>query len=273
MENAREQSVIKTGFHWPGLFDLFKLFRIAPVFLLVLIGVPLLFRQRQQLPVGEAWWALISGVMGMGLVLLTATMTLISPNYTGFVMFSQIILTAGWLAMAEKLFPEYKRWVRAAIFGCVVLVSIRAAGMTTWGVVCACKNSYARTHTVLREELNPFIKTNAPVLVSSAFLYSAREFGVQRPIHSDWYFDHAVWINDAEFNALVRIKPAKLVLTQFDYYRAFVPVLARLRQSSELVTIRVRDLAAVRTPDSIPSLQRVVQHISWAPVIVDLDWK
>ena len=50
-------------------------------------------------------------------------------------------------------------------------------------------------------------------------------------------------------------------------------MLAKLRQHPELVTVQVRDETAVRTPDSIPAMQRVVQHISWAPVIVDLDWK
>jgi hypothetical protein len=40
-----------------------------------------------------------------------------------------------------------------------------------------------------------------------------------------------------------------------------------------MVDIHVRNLAQVRSPDSMPSLQRVLQHISWAPVIVDLDWK
>ena len=74
-------------------------------------------------------------------------------------------------------------------------------------------------------------------------------------------------------DGLIRLKPVKLVLTQFDYYRSFLPVLEQLRGKSDLVKITVRDQAAVRTPDSIPSFQRVVQHISWAPVVVDLDWQ
>jgi hypothetical protein len=63
------------------------------------------------------------------------------------------------------------------------------------------------------------------------------------------------------------------VLTQFDYYRSFERVLAQLRQHPELAAIRVRDLAEIKPPDAIPALSRVVQNISWAPVIVDLDWK
>jgi hypothetical protein len=98
------------------------------------------------------------------------------------------------------------------------------------------------------------------------------ESGVRSPIYADWYFDHVNWTNHTELAGLIRFKPSKLVLTQFDYYRSFQGVLAQLRQQPGLVSITVRDQAAVRTPDSIPSLRRVVQHISWAPVIVDLEW-
>ena len=272
LENAREQSALKSGLHRPGLFDVFKLIRIAPVFLLALAAVPLVCRRRREWPAGAAWWALVCGVLVTGLGLLAADLMLISPNYASFVMFAQILLAAGWLAVAENLFPAARRWCRAAIFAGALLVSVRAVGMTTWGAVCAWKNSYAQTHATLRTELMPFTATNSPVVVSSAFLYSAREFGVRRPIHADWYFDHAVWTNDAEVNALIRLQPAKLVLTQFDYYRSFAPVLERLRGKAGTVKITVRDQAAVKPPDAIPSLQRVVQHISWAPVVVDLDW-
>jgi hypothetical protein len=140
-------------------------------------------------------------------------------------------------------------------------------------VACAWKNSYQNTQAVLRAELEPFVNSERPVLVSSAFLYGAAELGVKTPIHSDWYFDHVYWTENAETDGLARLQPAKLVLTQFDYYRSFVLPLEKLRQHPELVEIRVRNLAAVRPPDAFPTLQRVVQHISWAPVIVDLNWK
>ena len=209
----------------------------------------------------------------MGTVLLVLDMTLLASNYVGYVMFSQIILAAGLLALAGKFFPARAASLRLVLAGCVLLVSIRAIGMTTWGAACAWKNSYWRTHETLRVELEPFTKSDAPAFVSSAFLYSAAEFRVKNLIYGDWYFDHAAWTNNADLIALIRLKPAKLALTQFDYHRSYVPLLEKLRAQPGLVEVRVRDLAAVRTPDSIPSLQRVVQHISWAPVIVDLEWK
>jgi len=209
----------------------------------------------------------------MGWLLLVADLTLLAANYVTYVMFTQILFAAALLALAQKYFPERERWQRLALLTGVLLVSIRAAGMTTWGVACAWNNSYQNTQAVLRTELGPFTKSDRPVLVSSAFLYGAAELGVKNPIHSDWYFDHASWTENAETDGLARLRPARLVLTQFDYYRSFVLPLEKLRQHPELVKIRVRNLAVVRPPDAIPALQRVVQHISWAPVIVDLDWK
>jgi hypothetical protein len=274
MENARQQTVVSRGFHLPAASELIKLVRTAPVFLLALPLLPLVWLRRKQIPAGEnAWLVLLAGIFLMGWILLAASVTLLASNYVGYVVFTQIILAAGLLALVEKVFPEKLHGLRVLMVCCAVLVSIRAVGMTTWGAACAWGNSQGRTQETLRAELEPFTKTNTPVIVSSAFLYSAAEFGVQNPIHSDWYFDHVTWTNHAQVNALVRLRPAKLVLVQFDYYRGFESLLDELRARPEIAGVRVRNLAVVRTPDSMPSLQRVVQHISWAPVIVDLDWK
>jgi len=272
METARQQSVVTTGFHLPRGLETIKLVRNAPVFLLALVFVPFALARRKHLA-GEPWLLLTAGIFTAGWALLVASVTLLAPNYVGYVLFSQIILGAGLLALGGKLFLGKMPWLTVLILGCAALVSIRAVGMTTWGAACAWKNSYGRTQAMLRAELAPFTQTNLPVLLSSPYLYSAAELGVRRPVYSDWYFNHAAWTSDAEINALARLKPAKLVLTQFDYYRSFGLVLERLRQHPELAEFTVRNQAAVRTPDSIPSLQRVVQHISWAPVIVDLAWK
>jgi hypothetical protein len=274
LENARQQSVITAGFHRPRLFDLLKLVRTAPVFLLAAAFLPFAFARRNQIRASEGVWPrLVAGIFLMGGILLVADMTLIAPDYVGYVIFTQILLAAGLLVLSETVFPEKIRLVRVLILGCVMLVSVRAVGMTTWGAACAWKNSYWRTQETLRLELAPFAKTDAPVVVSSAFLYRAQKLGVRHPIHSDWFYDRSNFAPDADFDGLVRLRPPKLVLTQFDYYRSLVPLLEKLRRHPELVKIQVRDLAAVRPPDASPSFQRVVQNISWAPVMVDLEWK
>jgi len=78
---------------------------------------------------------------------------------------------------------------------------------------------------------------------------------------------------DADYDSLVAMRPTKIILTQFDYYRSFVSMEQRLRSHPELVEVHVRNDAVIKPPDASPSLQRIVQHISWAPVIVDLAWK
>lgn len=273
-ESARQQTVMTTGFHPPHLDGLLKLARSVPVFLLGLAAVPLVWTRRREIFAGESpWLALAAGILVMGWGLLAASVTLLAPNYVNYAIYTQLILAAGLLALAQRHFPARERLLRGLLLGCVLLAAIRAAGMTTWGAACAWKNSYQNTHAALQTEFAPFVAADKPVLVSSAFLYQAVDMGVRDAIHCDWYFDHTQWSDHAQMDGLIRVRPARLVLTQFDYYRAFVAPLEQLRQRPGLVDFRVRNLAAVPVPDANPALQRVVQHISWAPVIVDLDWK
>lgn len=274
MESAAQQSVVSNGFHIPTAIDLFKFARTAPVFVLALLFVPLALRQRKTwLNSSEVWPWMVIAVFLVGWGMVVASLTILAPNYVSFVMFTQVLLAVGLLAMARQYLPKMETVLRIALFVCVLGVSVRGIGLTTWGAACASKNSYADTRAILQAELKPFTTNNAPVLIGSAFLYQAAEIGVRNPVHCDWYYDHAHWTNGATFAAMSRLQPTKLVLTQFDYYRSFEPLVGELKQATNLVSVTVRDFAKVRTPDSMPSLQRVVQHLSWAPVIVDLEWK
>jgi len=272
LENSRQTPVRTVGIRVPHTMEIIKLLRTAPVFLLAAGILPFVIRHRQRFA-REPWLALFAGVFLMGGMMLLAAMTVVAPDYVSYVLFAQIILAAGLLALVEMVFPAGRRRFQILILGCAALMSLRAVGMTTWGAACAWKNSCGRTHETLRVELEPFAKTNAPVILSSPYLYGALELGVQHPIHSDWFYNHATATAQSDVEALKRLRPPKLVLTQFDYYRAFAPLVERLRQQPALVAIQVRNLALVRPPDAIPALSRVVQHISWAPVIVDLEWK
>ncbi|MEI8287979.1 MAG: hypothetical protein WCH99_00790 [Verrucomicrobiota bacterium] len=272
LENSAQTPIRTLGLRTPHLMDILKLIRTAPLFLLAAALLPFVLVRYRRLTF-EPWLALLAGVFLMGLVTLVATMTVISPDYTTYLLFVQVILAVGMLVLVEKLQPDFKRSLRLALLACALLISIRFIGMTTWGAACAWKNSYGRTQATLRAELAPFSQTNLPVIISSPYLYQAFNAGARRPIHFDWYYNHATAATQSDLAKLIVLRPPKLVLTQFDYYRSVVPMLDRLRQQPELVTVRVRDFSGVRPPDSIPSLQRVVQHISWAPVIVDLDWK
>jgi hypothetical protein len=274
LESAGQQSVVTKGLHLPPADSIVKLVRTAPVFLLGVALLPALVgRRREIISLQAPWLAVVGGIFIMGWLMLAAAVMLLSPNYVSYVMFTQVILAAGLVALVQQFFPAHARWARVSLAACVVLVSIRAIGMTTWGAACAWKNSYHDTQAVLRAELTPYTTSEEPVFVSSAFLYSAVNLGVKNPVHSDWYFNHATWTNGVQLCGLEQCRPSKLILTQFDYYRSFKPLVEQLGSESGLVEVRVRNLAAVPPPDAFPSVQRVVQHVSWAPVIVDLNWK
>jgi hypothetical protein len=273
-ESARQQPVMSDGFHRPDPIDMIKLCRAMPVFVLGLGVLPFVFIKRKEIFAAESvWLALTAGVFLMGCVLLSASMVLLSSNYVMYATFTQVTLAAGLLALAREHFPARLRVLRLLLLGCVLLVSLRALGMSTWGVACAWKNSWQSARTVAKAELLTFTTTDEPVVVSSAFSYDAARMGVKNPVNSDWYFDHSHWTNDAEMYALIRLQPTKLVLTQFDFYRGLEEPVDQLDQRPDLVEIHVRNLAAMPVPDASLKLQRVLQNISWAPVIVDLKWK
>jgi hypothetical protein len=274
MESARQQSVMTNGLHLPHPADVIKLVRTVPVFIIALVAAPYFLIRRKAVCRQESpWTALVVGIFVMGWIMLAASVTFLVANYVNYAVFTQIILAVGLMVLVQKHLLHMERFLQVSIVACVLLVSIRAIGMTTWGVVCAWKNSYQNTQTVLQTELEPYAKSGRPVFVSSAFLYKAADIGVKNPVHSDWFFDHAHWTNHAQANALISLRPPKLVLTQFDYYRSFVLLVGQLGQETNLVQIHVRNMAALPPPDAYPSLQKVVQNISWAPVVVDLDWR
>jgi hypothetical protein len=45
-----------------------------------------------------------------------------------------------------------------------------------------------------------------------------------------------------------------------------------LEREPGLCEVHITNTARILPPEAYPSLRRVVQHISWAPVIVDLNW-
>ncbi len=284
LENARQTPVSTEGFRLPASAEVVKVARNAPVFLLALCCLPWLWnalcgcwgKQTQKSPAGAengAWPALTAGIALGGWLLLAGALTLLTSNYVLYLWDCQVLLAAGLSTLAATLGERTRRLVKAALLGCLVLVSIRAIGMTTWGVLCATDVSYSRAQSIVRQELQPFTKVSTPVSVSSAFLYQAASLGVRRAVHSDWAYDRRGHAPGTELWLLNKLRPAKLILTQFEYYRIHSAILEDLARHPELGSAKVRNTASLPTPDSFPSLQRVVQQVSWAPVIVDFAWK
>ena len=147
-------------------------------------------------------------------------------------------------------------------------------GMTTWGVACALDVNQAAARRLVRADLDP-LPPGSTVVMSSAYLYDATRDSRLRFIHEDWTHrvDEPPGTMNGDALALLKIKPAALILTQFDYYRRYRIPLAQLRGRPDAVTFRITNTARVPAPDSFPRFQQVVQHIAWAPVIVNFSWR
>jgi len=134
--------------------------------------------------------------------------------------------------------------------------------------------SYAAAVRLVRASLAGLPPTST-ITVSSAYLYEAVSHGRCRLVHADWmvsYRQKSDLISNL-VESVIALKPARLVLTQFDYYRRYEAVIEGLKSHPGLVDVRVINSANVRSPDSYRSLQKLVQHVSWAPVIVELSWR
>jgi hypothetical protein len=282
-ENAHRGTDVGNGIlhalHRPSLDSLLKVGRNAPVFFIFLACLPVLIKNRNNLlPAGDsgvAWVSLTLGIGLLGIVFIGAIFVLLPSNYVTYLLFLQVVLAAGLLALADRLMPDARHHLSVVLSLCLLLVSVRAIGMTTWGAACAYDVGYGRSCKILRDELQDYVKTDEPVILSSAFLYEAVRLDVKTPLHADWFADRPFtrgW-GAQDFAALQRLRPAKIILSQFDYYRDYPALVEEVRRHPDLVAVEIRDTARIRTPDSNASSQMVVQHISWAPIIIDLKWK
>ncbi len=264
-----------TGLRRPAVTDLLKIVRNVPA-ILGMAGLLLLNLRRGRSWLEMAWWGEREILLGSGLLvaLLVAVgcASVVTPNWVSVAIYLQPLLVGLFLASLQYLsrsrFPSMSTvFVAALLAG---LAAIRAVGMTTWGLACAADVSYASAIGRVRAELKT-VPTGAKVVLSSAYLYEAARYTKGFWIHED--YPTAPKSGESFADSLRRLRVRELILTQFDYYRRYESVLEELRTGGTPATITTFNTARVRSPDSYPRLRQVLQHISWAPVIVKLDWK
>jgi hypothetical protein len=156
-----------------------------------------------------------------------------------------------------------------AFAAALLLVSIRAIGMSTWGVMCVRDVSRVEAITRLRAELDA-VPPGSTVMISSAYLYDAAQRTNINWVHSDWPAPPGA--PGGESGGIIKLRATRFILTQFDYYRRYNQSLRELRVMPNPPQIKITDTAQVRPPDAFPSLQRVLQHISWAPIVIEVTW-
>jgi hypothetical protein len=276
MENVR-QTPFLTGLRWPAFGEFLKIFRTVPAILLITVLLPISWMKQHydfESSAGRREEIILLAALLPALGILAACLTLISPNTVGIANYLQPLIVASYLALTASL-RTGENWLRLQVV-CLVpamlLGSVRAVGMTTWGVACAMDFSYADSVKRVEAEL-----INHPpgykVVMSSAFLYGVAHHDDLTFIHSDWMAPSHGDSRISDVRALTALKPEKIILTQFDYYRRYQTVLELAKTNSSLQDVQVINAAHTRAPDSYKSLQQVVQNISRAPVIVNLSWR
>jgi hypothetical protein len=275
LEHARQTPSL-TGWRVAAIGDLLKMGRTVPGVLAAGAFLPWLYANRSRLLAGDAavpWLVTVPSTVA-ALAIVIGSMTVLTPNAVSFAGYLQPLIAGGGLCLLAAGSPAASRR-RSLALGCALLIalgSIRAVGLTTWGAACAADVSQRAAMDRVRAELDALPAGSSAVL-SSAFLYEAARHENVRWIHSDWLVRSQKDQPAADWEGLLALKPRAILLTQFDYYRRYEPLLARLQADPALARVELLNTARTRAPDSIPSLRRVLQHVAWAPIIVHISWK
>lgn len=288
-----QQTPSVAGWRWPRLDDCLKVLRTGPglcgvITLVGWLGLRLFrdgsaklqlrapgksLRPATLLAVcGSTTSALVAlggaaAVAGIAL----AALVFLTPNFALSIGYIQPLVVGSFVAACGGQWAtrgQQRLWI--SIF--VVLAAggaVRAVGMSTWGVACAADVSHGQAIQQVRASLDR-TPPGAMVAVSAAFLYEAARHKDLRAIHSDWlapgrHTEHLI-------NLVIKHRPAKLILTEFDYYRHYEAPVRQLQTLNQQVEVKISDAARIPVPDASRRLQKVVQHISWSPVIVELTW-
>jgi len=267
-----QQTPSFTSWRWPSIVELLKIVRTAPGVLFALALLPATLSRWPQTKARQMTLLLAAGVTSAAV--LGGALFFLTPNLVANVAYLQPLVVGVFLALwAGGVVTESRLAVLRACFGlAIVLVSIRAIGLTTLGVACAMDVSERDARQLVARELAR-APDHATVAVSAAFLYDVwSQQSRLKLLHCDWLGPLKRNQPAAEFANFVAAKPSRLILTQFDYYRRYEAWLRELRTMPGTAKVRVENSARVRPPDASPRWQRVVQHVSWAPVIVTLEW-
>ncbi len=276
MENVR-QTPFLTGWRTPQIPEILKIVRSIPGILLIALMLPLSFFRSRQASASDAahrYQIVLLPVFLVALGISLASLCMISANTVGIGTYAQPLLVALFLAILVPSFAG-KPWLHlqvACLTLAMLLGAVRAIGMTTWGLACTRDFGYSKANRTLDAELVGCAQ-GYTVVMSSAFLYDAAKYTHINAIHCDWLEKAGGDSLSLDVKGLFKQKPQKLILTQFDYYRRYEAVLAEAKKNPVLQNIEVINTAKTRAPDSYKSLQKVLQHVSWAPVIVNLTWR
>ncbi len=214
---------------------------------------------------------LATTMLVVGCLIFAATVLLV-PSVIHWLGYLQPLVVALTLTLFERVGAPARvsPWLTRIFLLLALVVGIRAIGLSTWGVASAVDSSAGESVRRARQAIIDSPR-GSTIVLSAAYLYEANRHRQERSLHADWLASYRHPFNLAQ--RLTEVKPVTLVLTQFDWYRRYEPFITELQSQTNVVAVTVTNTAGRRPPEAFPRLQKVVQHISWAPVIVALDWK
>ena len=265
-----------THLRHPSLNELLKVGRSIPGVLLVMVVLPWYWRRENwSQPLYQL--AVVSSLACLAVTV--GALTAFTADWVNFARYLQPLAVGGFLAWRfaaqDPAVPATgRRGWPVAFLVLALLAAVRAIGLSTWGVACAADVNYPAALQIVRSNLNS-LPAGSTVVVSSAFLYESARHNDLISLHEDWLHPASTGVSDEEIDrqSLASIKPARMILVQYDFYRRFQGPLQSLQAHPDLVEVTIHNSAKVTPPDASKSLQRILQHIAWAPVIVDFKWK
>ena len=231
LEHAR-QTPSYTGWRLPNWTEMAKVARTTPGIFWVAIALPWSwFKQHNNVEhrqYARLEFVLVPALLG-ALGIMAASLFVLTANTVGIANYLQPVIVACFLGFCATIFAG-QRWLRVQI-ACLalaaVLGSVRGIGMSTWGLACAADVGYPTAVRRVDTELSQ-LAPGSKVVMLSAFLYEAAKHGELTLIHSDWMEPAKTRLTDVD--GLLALKPQKLILTQFDYYRRYRAVLDEVRE-------------------------------------------
>jgi hypothetical protein len=272
LEHA-QQTPSLSGWHWPHTHEWLKVGRTLPGVFAAAVLFPWAVVANPRAGAGAARFTLLTIASGVAAIaLIAASLFLLALNVLMAAAYLQPLVVCGCLSRiaAGARDPRELRLPLLLVSGLVCLGAIPALGLSTWGLACASGMGYSPSMRRVNAELDA-VGSNQVVALSAAYLYAAAPRTNIVWLHSDWLQPGK--LGDPYSGPLLAQKPSLLILTQFDYYRHYQPELANLESRSPGMRMDIIDCAAVPPPDSMKSFQRVLQNISWAPVVVRFQWQ
>lgn len=261
--------------HAPHLMDTLKAVRTAPAIFGVAAAI-IISMATGQTKISDVRGSLsalvaVCGTLA-GLAIISGSLIRFSPNTVHITTYIQPVVVGAFLG-SGIFFPRGSllfRPIVAVVLVCALVTGIRAIGLTTWGVACARDMSREKSLNVVRAAVDP-LPAGSTVVASSAYLYELASRTNIAWVHNDWPAvpGDTGW----EAQAVARMRAERIIVTQFDYYRRYRVIIEHLRSYTNLVSLNVTNTASVQPPDASPKFMRVIQHVSWAPVVVELKWR